>query len=87
MRVEKYLVLVCASKLTWFLCGGIEIDLTLEWRSNCLGFSSGVEINVFLYDRILLVFGVGLEIDLFLPGGSKLTLCGPKLLVLSVIFD
>ena len=28
--VEKYLVLVCGSKLTWFLCGGIEIDLILE---------------------------------------------------------
>ena len=41
--VEKYLVLVCGSKLARFLRGGIEIDLIFEWGSNWLDFSNGVE--------------------------------------------
>ena len=75
MGVEKYLVLVCGSKLTRFLCGGIKINLILEWGSAWLHFSSGVEIT--------LIFAWGIEFDLvlvlvskstcFLSGGSKLT--------------
>ena len=46
--VEKYLVLVRGSKLTLSLCGGIEIDLILEWGSNWFDFSSGVQLTWFL---------------------------------------
>ena len=42
MGVEKYLVLVDGSKLSWFLCGDIEIDLILESGSKCLDISRGV---------------------------------------------
>ena len=31
--------------LTLFFCRGIEIDLILEWGSNWLDFSAGVEVN------------------------------------------
>ena len=48
MGVEKHLVLVFGSKLNWFLCEGIEVDLILEWGSNWLDFSSGVETNLTL---------------------------------------
>ena len=49
------MVLVRGSNLTRFLCGGIEIDLILEWGSNWLDFISGVKIN--------LIFVRGIEID------------------------
>ena len=65
MGVEKYLVLVCGWNLTWFLCGGIEIDLILELVSNWLDFSSCVEIN--------LIFVLGIEFDLVLVLGSNVT--------------
>ena len=61
--VTKSLVLVCGSKFTWFFCGGIEIDLVLEWGSNDLG--SGVEMN--------LIFGLGIESQLVFVFGSKMT--------------
>ena len=48
--------ILCRSKLTWLLCGGIEIDLLLEWGSNGLDCSSGVESN--------LIFVGGIEFDL-----------------------
>ena len=34
------------------LCGGIEINLILDWGSNWLDFSSGVEINLTSVHRI-----------------------------------
>ena len=52
MGVEKYMALVCGSKLKRFLCGGIEIDMILERGSNRLDFSSGVEINLTSVHRI-----------------------------------
>ena len=80
MGVENYLVSVCGSKLYWFLCGGIEIDLILEWGSNWLDFSSGVDIIWFLCEGSNLSFccSVGI-VTCFLRGGSKLTVRGPKL--------
>ena len=33
VRAENNLFLASGSKLTGFLCGGIEIDLMLEWGS------------------------------------------------------
>ena len=67
-------------KLTWCLCGGIDLDLILEWGSKLHNFSSGVEIN--------LIFVWGIEVDwvfVFMSkvtlsscGGSKFDVCGPK---------
>ena len=68
------LFLVCGSKLTWFSCGGTEIDLILGWGSNWIDCSSGVEIS--------LIFVGGIEFDLVLVFGSRVTcfLCvGSKL--------
>ena len=65
VEVQKYLVLVYGSKLTWFLWAGIEIGLILDWGSIWHDFSSGVEIN--------LIFLWGIEFDLVLVLGSKVT--------------
>ena len=54
--VEKYLVLVCRSKLTCFLCGDIEIDLN---------FNSGVEIN------LIFLWGIKFDLVLVLGGGRN----------------
>ena len=59
MGVEKYLVLVCGSKLAWFLCGDIEIDLVLECGSKCIYLSSKLDFCV--RDRISLGFSIGIE--------------------------
>ena len=84
MRFEDDLVLSSGSKFTWFLCRGIDIDLTLEsarkltsfqcWGRNKLGFCVG--------DRTCLGFNVGkkwtwfcsgVEIEFVFVWGSKLT--------------
>ena len=82
MRDANRLVLVWASKLTWFLCGGIEIDLILELASNWLDFSGCVEINlIFVWGiEFDLVLVLGSKVTWFLCGGSKLTVCEPKLI-------
>ena len=46
-----------------FFCGGIEVDLVLEWDQNWLDFGDGVETN--------LVFTCGIEIDLVFASGSN----------------
>ena len=62
------------SKLTWFLYAG-KIDLTLEWGSNWLGFSGGVEITLIFVWGIEcdFVLVLGSKLACFLRGGSKLT--------------
>ena len=78
---EKFLVLVCRSKLNCILCGSIGVDLILEWGSNWLDFSTGVEIiSIFVWGvEFDLVTVLGWKVKWFLCGGSKLTVCGPKL--------
>ena len=62
--VEKYLVLVSGSKLTCFLCRGIEISLISQSGSNWLDFSDGVEIQLICVgDRNWLRFSVGIKMD------------------------
>ena len=75
MRVVNYLVLVCGSKLTWFLCGGIEIELILEWGSGL----TWNYLDVCVRDRIWLGFSVGIESDLFFVRGIEIDVCGPEL--------
>ena len=59
------------SKLTGFLCRGIEIDLILKWGSKLTWFQWWVELHLFF-------FMCRIEIDLVLESGSNLTcfLCG-----------
>ena len=81
VEVQKYLFLMCEYKLTWFLSGGIEIDMILQWGSIRHDFSIGVEINLILvwgfeFDLFLVL---GSNLTCFLCEGSKLTVCGPKL--------
>ena len=64
VAVKKNLFLVSGSKLSRFLCRGIEIDLIGGWHRNWLSFSDAVEIS--------LVFWRGIEIDLVLMWVSKL---------------
>ena len=60
------------SKLTWFLCRGTELDLILQWRSNCFDFSGGVEINlIFFWIEFDFVFGLGLKLTGFVRGGRN----------------
>ena len=66
---EKYLVLVSGSKLAWFLCRGIEIDLTLDWdridllsvvASKLTSFCLGIKFDlVQCWDRNWLVCWAG----------------------------
>ena len=71
VRVEKYLGLVCGSKLTCFLCGGIEIDL-LHFRVGIeltsIAVASKIVWFLWVRDRIWLGFGFGIENDLFVRG-------------------
>ena len=60
MGVENELVLVFGSTLTWFLGGGRK----------CLGFSVLINTDlVYVGDRNLLEFIVGIEINLVLVWG------------------
>ena len=58
------------SKLTWFLCRGVEIGSILEWRSNWLDYSDAVDSYLIFvwgveFDLVL----VGIEIDLLFVQG------------------
>ena len=81
VEIQKFLVLARGSKSFWFLCGGIEIDLILEWVSIWHDFSSGVESNlIFVWGiKLDLVLVLGSKLTCFLCGGSKKTVCEPKL--------
>ena len=81
MGVGNDLVLVSGSILAWSLFRGIETDLLLEWGSNCLDFSGGVDVKLIFvwgieFDFVLLL---GSELFFLLCGGSKLTLRAEKL--------
>ena len=75
MGVQNDLILVFGSKFTWFLCRGIDIDLTLEsarkltsfqcWGRNKLGFC--------VEDRNCLGFSAGIEGDLDFVCEPKMT--------------
>ena len=78
VAVETFYFLPSWSKLSGFLCRGIEIDLIVEWESKLTWFQWWGRTSLGFYVRNInwLGFSVGIELDLILYGGqNRLRFC------------
>ena len=74
VRAENYLDLVFRSQLTWFLCAGrkrLVFSVGIDWLSFWAGGRNWLDFIV--GDRTWLDYSLGIGIDLFFGGGSKMT--------------